>query len=211
VAGNPVDRPARQQIRHEREEQNDHNDLERMDPAKGDDLVDKIDRRAQSDDACNGRPSLVQQLPSIALSSQQRPEIHRSPFAGIFHPVADRVQHRHGGLEEESEVERPARTANQILPETIPPFVHVTRKHRWSKRLAHQERAQPSRQRSPGGRRSAHARGRPTTDSGERTEASSPPYASPHKDLTENIWRLNFKLSLPRRGVGVAHPPDLDD
>jgi hypothetical protein len=30
------------------------------------------------------------------------------------------------------------------------------------------------------------------------------------KTLTENIWRLNIKLSLPRRGERVAYPPDSD-
>jgi len=31
------------------------------------------------------------------------------------------------------------------------------------------------------------------------------------KDYTGNIWRVNFKLNLPRRGQHQTHPPDIDE
>ena len=123
---NPIYRTAEQQIRDEREKQNDDDELERIHAPEDHDLVDEVDQRTKSDHAGECGPSLVQALPTMAAFCQHRPEICRSARARVLHPVANGVQHGHRRLEKKPERERSTRAADQVRPEAIPPFVHGT-------------------------------------------------------------------------------------
>jgi hypothetical protein len=82
-------------------------------------LIDRIERDRDQDDLACCFQSFVEPIATLLRIGQDRPEIGRSPGAGIPDAIPNGKDGRHDRLQEESQGQGTARAVDQVGPDTL--------------------------------------------------------------------------------------------
>jgi hypothetical protein len=114
----PVNWSANQEVRHNREERGDDENLQRMNPSENDHFVDDIHDYCQDEDSDRGSPTFAQKVNSVIWINQQSPKVRRPPLASILKSGPNREQGGHRRLQNDPKSHRPADAVAEVFPKS---------------------------------------------------------------------------------------------
>ena len=107
---------AYQCVRNEGEQNRDEQCLQRIDPAKNDELIGDVDHQRDDEHLGDGPEAFTKQSRTIMWARQHGPEVRRALESGVRNAGAHRKNHGHQGLQQKSKPEQAIEPSGELLP-----------------------------------------------------------------------------------------------